>query len=334
VSLIRDLYYEVKPLIPRRAHLAIRRALARRAWAKSGDAWPILRKASVPPVGWVGWPNKKKFAFVLTHDVEGNSGVGRALELADLEQSLGFRSSFNFVPEGEYRVSSRLRAELVKRGFEIGVHDLRHDGKLYRSQQAFISAAQRINEYLREWDAVGFRSAFMHHRLDWLHHLDIEYDMSTFDTDPFEPQPDGMETIFPFWQAPREEGGDSVTDCSVREEGYVELPYTLVQDSTLFLFLGEDSTRIWKQKLTWIAEHGGMALVIIHPDYIHFGSKSKYGTYSSHLYSSFLSWVKEEFDGQFWHALPKTVARHVAGTERNTPARAPAPARVEAGCSR
>jgi hypothetical protein len=330
VSLIRNLYYEVKPLIPRGAHLAIRRALARRARAKAGDTWPILRKAGAPPAGWAGWPNEKKFAVVLTHDVEGSVGVNQTLELADLEESLGFRSSFNFVPEGEYRVSSRLRAELVQRGFEIGVHDLHHDGKLYRSQQAFLSAAQKINGYLRDWNSVGFRSAFMHHQLDWLHHLEIEYDMSTFDTDPFEPQPDGVETIFPFWRGRvvSDSPGDSVISCPGRQDGYVELPYTLVQDSTLFLFLGEDSTRIWKQKLEWIAKQGGMALVIIHPDYMQFGSKSKSGAYSSHLYSNFLSWLKEEFGGQFWHGLPKEVARLVAGAERNTAAVA------EAGCSR
>jgi hypothetical protein len=34
---------------------------------------------------------------------------------------------------------------------------------------------------------------------DWLHQLNIEYDLSTFDTDPFEPQPEGRHTIFPFW---------------------------------------------------------------------------------------------------------------------------------------
>ena len=39
----------------------------------------------------------------------------------------------------------------------------------------------------------------MLHNLVWLRDLDILYDASTFDTDPFEPQPEGMETIFPFW---------------------------------------------------------------------------------------------------------------------------------------
>src|SRR6516164_8618023 len=38
--------------------------------------------------------------------------------------------------------------------------------------------------------------------------------------------------------------------------GYVELPYTLPQDSTLFILLGEKTTNIWQRKLDWIAQHG------------------------------------------------------------------------------
>src|SRR4029079_8065841 len=112
------------------------------------------------------------------------------------------------------------------------------------------------NGYLQEWGAVGFRSAFMFHKLDWLHDLNILYDASTFDTDPFEPQPDGVNTIFPFWTA------------GSFGRGYVELPYTLAQDSTLFLVLRERGPEIWKQKLDWIAAHGGMALLNTHPDYM------------------------------------------------------------------
>ena len=52
--------------------------------------------------------------------------------------------------------------------------------------------------------------------------------------------------------------------------GYVELPYTLPQDSTLFLLLREKTNGIWKTKLDWIAQHGGMALLNTHPDYMRF----------------------------------------------------------------
>ena len=77
----------------------------------------------------------------------------------------------------------------------------------------------------------------MLNNLDWLHDLDIAYDASTFDTDPFEPQPDGVGTIFPYWIpgpcAPASEIPN--TQLAVSRPGYVELPYTLPQDSSLFL---------------------------------------------------------------------------------------------------
>ena len=69
---------------------------------------------------------------------------------------------------------------------------------LYRFRRVLQQRASIINAYLKEWGAVGFRSPAMHHNLEWLQDLDIEYDASTFDTDPFEPQPDGVGTIFPF----------------------------------------------------------------------------------------------------------------------------------------
>ena len=117
--------------------------------------------------------------------------------MTDIEKELGFRSSFNFVPE-RYQVSSEIRDRLTSDGFEVGVHGLYHDGKLYKSRKIFRERSAQINQYMEEWKAVGFRSPAMHHNLDWLHDLNIEYDASTFDTDPFEPQSDGVRTIFPF----------------------------------------------------------------------------------------------------------------------------------------
>jgi len=66
-----------------------------------------------PPEDWPGWPEGKKFAFVLTHDVESKAGLGKCRPLMQLETELGFRSSFNFVPEGEYSVPADLREELT-----------------------------------------------------------------------------------------------------------------------------------------------------------------------------------------------------------------------------
>ena len=115
----------------------------------------------------------------------------------ELELDLGFRSSFNFIPEGSYRVTAELREELTANGFEVGIHDLKHDGHLFASHREFKRRAVRINDYAREWGASGFRSGFMLRNLDWLHDLDVQYDASTFDTDPFEPQPDGASHHLP-----------------------------------------------------------------------------------------------------------------------------------------
>jgi len=290
-------YYAVKPLLPLALSLVARRRRAdsrRRAYA---SVWPIDQAAGATPPGWPGWPEGKRFAFVLTHDVEGNRGLGRVERLMDLEMKHGFRSSFNFVPEGDYRVPEAMRRRLGEAGFEVGIHGLNHDGKLYNSKAKFAGKAAGINGYLREWGACGFRSPSMQHRLEWLHQLDVEYDCSTFDTDPFEPEPDGFGTIFPFWVA------------GPNGSGYVELPYSLPQDFTLFVLLRERTIDVWKRKLDWVAEHGGMALLDSHPDYMAFDGEPARDEYPASYYEELLRYAREKYDGLFWEATPREVAR-------------------------
>lgn len=293
------LYYAIKPLLPWSLRILARRIRARRIARHCAPIWPINPATATPPADWGGWPSGKQFAFVLTHDVEGRTGLARCRELADCEARLGFRSSFNFIPEGEYEATPALRAELHRRGFEVGVHDLHHDGSLYKNRERFQRCAKKINTYLRDWNAVGFRSGFMYHNLDWLHDLEAQYDASTFDTDPFEPQPDAANTIFPFWVPGA--GGPA-------REGYVELPYTLSQDSSLFIILQQRSNAIWKEKLDWIAERGGMALVNVHPDYLHIKSHRQAKQTILDHYLEFLQYVKTRYENAYWHALPREVA--------------------------
>src|SRR5206468_505000 len=292
-------YYVLKPSIPGKVRLAVRRLRAERLSRRLSGVWYINETARTAPDGWPGWPDGKQFAFVLTHDVDSKRGFDRCLQVAEMDRRLGFRASFNFVPEGPYIVPASLRNSLAGKGFEIGVHDLRHDGKLYVSREGFTAGAQKINHYLAAWKSVGFRSAFMFHQLSWLRDLDIVYDASTFDIDPFEPQPDGANTIFPFWVS-RDDG-----------TGYVELPYTLPQDSTLFVLLRERSIETWKRKLDWVAEHGGMALVNVHPDYMNFDGRPASSEYGAHLYQDFLEYVRARYGRHAWFALPRDVAAYV-----------------------
>ena len=299
-SLLTRFYYNVKPYVPRGVRWALRRNRAAGIRERNSDIWPINEAAGITPSGWRGWPDGKQFALVLTHDVESKDGVKKVKNLAELEMRAGVRSSFNFIPEGGYFVPEDLRVWLIEKGFEVGVHDLYHDGKLYRSRSAFKSNAQLINQYLRTWGATGFRSGFMLRQLEWLHDLNVDYDASTFDTDPFEPQSDGCRTIFPFFvPKPNQQDGS----------GYVELPYTLPQDSTLYLLLRERSAEIWLRKLDWIAKQGGLALINIHPDYMDF-HKTDFSSlrYPVSLVEELLDYVRNRYRDQFWNPLPKDLA--------------------------
>ena len=297
--LINKIYYLLKPILPWRLRTALRRWRGDRRRRAFASVWPIDRKAGITPYGWPGWPDGKKFAVVLTHDVEGNKGYNRVEQLMEVEKQFGFRSSFNFVPEREYRVSANLRQTLEQAGFEVGVHGLKHDGKLYSSKAKFAARAARIREYCRDWNASGFRSPLMQHKLGWLHELGTEYDASTFDTDPFEPEPDGAGTIFPFWVS------------SGNGTGFVELPYTVVQDFTLFVVLREQNIDIWKQKIDWIVEKGGMVLINTHPDYMQFGTdEQEPNEYPVKLYEEFLAYLRQKYEGSFWTGTPQELSRY------------------------
>lgn len=297
--ILLDTYFRVKPYVPQAFRLRVRRLLAQRSMPLFSGQWPINQLAGRAPDWWVGWPHGKRFAFVLTHDVEGKKGLARCRELAEMETRSGFRSSFNFVAEGEYETPRSLRDFLSTHGFEVAVHDLRHDGKLYSSRKSFRRHAQRINQRLAEWNAVGFRSGLMLHNFDWLRDLDVLYDASSFDTDPFEPQPDGVNTIFPFWIGRND------------QSGYVELPYTLPQDSTLFLVLRELGIETWKRKLDWVASHGGLAMVIVHPDYVSLDGVRRSSEYPVRFYQEFLEYVANRYGQEAWFALPKDVAAYI-----------------------
>jgi len=290
------IYYLVKSIIPRSITPHLRRLYNRRL--KTEGIWPIesryayflwevlrqvLMLSDSKELTIKGfWPDHNRFAFVLTHDIETAAGQEFVEVVTDLEENLGFRSLFNFVPES-YKLNYKLLDDLRQRGFEVGIHGLRHDGRLFDSKPAFMQKASRINQYLKEWNAVGFRAELTHRQPEWMQVLEIEYDLSFFDTDPFEPIPGGTMSIWPFFTG-----------------HFVELPYTLVQDYTLTSVLGETSPRIWLEKVEFIEEYHGMALVNTHPDYL----KSK-PTWD--VYEKFLTAMKKH--DCYWHALPGEVAK-------------------------
>jgi peptidoglycan/xylan/chitin deacetylase (PgdA/CDA1 family) len=299
-QLSRDaqLYYQMKRLLPHALRLFLRRRYRRHQEGRFPLAWPIedryvqfqfhcmanlMRQRGQDCAPYIGiWPRGHRFALVLTHDIESARGQAFVREVADLEEHLGFRSAFNFVPE-RYPIDHALMHDLRRRGFEIGLHGLEHDDKLFSSRGAFDQRAPRINQYAQDWGVVGFRAPYMHRNPEWMQALEIEYDSSFFDTDPYEPMPGGTMSIWPFFLG-----------------HFVELPYTLAQDHTLSVILGERTPRLWLDKVDFIEQWHGMALLNTHPDYLR-------EPRCLAIYEAFLCAMKERTT--YWHALPRHVAQ-------------------------
>lgn len=290
-------YYAVKPLLPRRLQLAVRRLYARRQRRREFPRWPaedllvrhqqesfrrLIEAAGGDRVPFVNfWPERRRFAFVLTHDVEGSAGVENIARVRELEARHGLVSSWNFVAE-DYPIPDGLFAELRAAGCEVGLHGIHHDGKLFRDEASFERMLPRIHRYLDEWDAVGFRSPATHRNANWMPRLGTLYDSSFPDTDPFEPQAGGCCSIFPYFM------GD-----------LVELPITLVQDHTMWEILRSPGIDLWVDKSEWIRARHGLVNVIVHPDYLLSAERLA-------LYERFLAFLAGLEDG--WHALPCEVA--------------------------
>ena len=295
--LLRKIYYTAKPLIPRGLQLSLRRTRIRMLRNKYRQTWPIYTPGAKGIASGTQWPDGKRFALVLTHDVEGPTGRDRCKPLVQLEKDLGFRSAFYFVPE-RYSTRPELRDYITQQGFEVGVHGLYHDGKLYNNTAVFQQRVPTINDYLNDWKSCGFSSPCAHHNLAWTSELNVKYAVTTYDTDPFEPQGGGIGTVFPF----------RVHNCQTGRD-YIEIPYTLPQDFALYVLMKEKTIEIWKRKLDWIAQCGGMVHLKTHPDYMSFETETTgVEEYPLSYYADFLRYVRQTYSVQYWHACPNELA--------------------------
>jgi hypothetical protein len=290
-------FYRVKPLIPRPVQIALRRVGAQRQRRTPFPAWPyedvLLRQRadalraelasrgtdSMPIVGL--WPQDSRFAWVLTHDVEGPLGLERMEWLQDIERRHGCMSSWNLCANW-YPIADADLQRVRAAGGEIGVHGLYHDDRLFRDRSSFEASLPGIRHCMEAWGAEGFRAPALHRDARWMHELPCSYDSSYPHSDPFQPLPGGCCAIHPFFF------GD-----------VVELPLTLEQDFTLFELLRERTVSLWTEKSRWIIRHHGLINVLVHPDYMTAERLERY--------EELLVFLREQPGG--WHALPREVAR-------------------------
>jgi hypothetical protein len=237
------------------------------------------------PLIWF-WPNGWKSCVILTHDVEESAGVNFCSSLMEIDDSFKFKSSFQLIPENCYSVPPVLFNRIRERGFEINVHDLNHDGHLYDDRQEFLRRARKINQYVKEYGASGFRAGALYRNLDWYDAFEFSYDMSVPNVGHLDPQPGGCCTLMPYFI------GD-----------VLELPLTTIQDYMLFNILGVYSTDLWKQQIEMITKSHGLASFNAHPDYL-------LERRAQNTYEALLAHLSElRAGGEVWIPLPKEVDR-------------------------
>lgn len=300
-SLFRSIYYLFRPLMPVMTRKYLQR-LYFRGWEKVAfPNWPVdctvenlleyllvlamkAQGVSEIPFIWF-WPDGASNCAIMTHDVETSAGVEFCPWLMDLNDSFGIKSSFQIVPEQRYPVRAAFLETIRRRGFEVNVHDLDHDGHLFSKRAEFLRRVVKINNYGRQWGAVGFRSAVLYRNPGWFSEFDFDYDMSIPNVAQLDPQRGGCCTVFPYLI------GD-----------LVELPVTATQDYSLFHVLGEYSTRLWQEQIAIIRARHGLMSFIIHPDYI-ISEKPR------RVYAELLRHLAElRSQGETWIALPREVA--------------------------
>jgi hypothetical protein len=297
-GMLRKTYYALKPVIPRAVQIAMRRRYAQIRPLPKFPGWPyepliadkidayftwLLREGGCDSVHWIGmWPEGKRFALALTHDVEWGEGLQVSPDLQQLEVRLGYVSSWNLVAE-RYPIDWSIVQVLRQNGGEIGIHGLKHDGITFKTREIFEERKRKIHDYMKKWNVAGFRSPSTLRHAEWMKEFEFEYDSSFPDSDPYEPQPGGCCSVWPFFLG-----------------SMVELPLSMAQDHTLFVILQHEDIRVWQEKADWIAAHWGLVLINIHPDYVVFKNHYRY-------YQDFLTYMKEKED--MWHALPRDIAK-------------------------
>jgi hypothetical protein len=298
----RRIYYAVRPWMGVGLRKHLQKAHLSRWDRIAFPHWPVdltverLMEASMTlaieasgkerlPFIWF-WPDGASACGLMTHDIEGQTGLDFCDELMDIDEGHAIRSAFQLIPEGREEAWERTAARLRARGFEVNLHDLNHDGRLFTDREEFLARARRINGYARRFNCDGFRSGAMYREQGWFGAFEFAYDMSVPNAAHLEPQRGGCCTVMPYFV------GD-----------VLELPLTTTQDYTLFHILNDYSIDLWREQIELIAGRHGLISIITHPDYL-------VGQRERDVYLKLLGHLVElrERDG-VWFALPGEVNR-------------------------
>lgn len=266
-SILYRAYYFLRPLIPGAVRKHLQKARLSNWNTLKFPRWPVDRSVDLLfeqllltslraqgleriPFIWF-WPDGAPGCAVMTHDVETTQGRDFCATVMDLDDAHGIKASIAVVPELRYDVTTVYLDSIRKRGFEVCVQDLNHDGHLFKDREEYLVRVEKINAYGKQYGATGFRSAVLYRNQMWFDQLKFSYDMSVPNVAHLEAQRGGCCTVMPYFV------GD-----------ILELPVTTTQDYALFNYLNEYSIDLWRRQIDLVMEQHGLISFIVHPDYI------------------------------------------------------------------
>ena len=301
-NVAKQIYYFTRPFLPVLLRRYFQRAYLR-GWKEIAfPEWPVdfsvdtlmervlalvMLSQGIKRIPFIWfWPNGAPSCAIMTHDVEDAEGRNFCNSLMNLDDRFSIKSAFQIVPEARYETQNGFLDSFHARGFEVNIHDLNHDGFLFREKAEFCRRADEINRYAKDFGAEGFRSGAMYRNQDWYGALDFSYDMSIPTVAHLEPQRGGCCTVMPYFI-----------------DKILELPLTTIQDYSLFHILGDYSIDLWKQQTELIMKRNGLVSFITHPDYlVRKRAQSVYLDLLAHL-------SRLRAEKKLWIALPAEVNR-------------------------
>jgi len=209
-----------------------------------------------------GLQRKRPPSLLITHDVETEKGLRRALSLKAVEDELNVQSMW-FLPSDEYPIARHIGRDLAE-GSTIGSHDVKHDGRLIHIRRhnelvERLSESRLKLEGLFEKDVKCFRSPllqFSRRILSALHEAGYRFDFSVPCWEPVHPL-----TMSGF-------GVESVQAFEV--DRVVESPLTLFQDHQVFAVLRmntREAVKFLVGQAKLVRGIDGDIIVLVHPDY-------------------------------------------------------------------
>ena len=226
------------------------------------------------------WPDGNEIGVCLSHDIDKQFGHATVDRLATLEESMGFRSSWNFV-SSESELDEWLLHDLLDRGHEVCLNGSCLYTGLSETRGTVEDRLHWIGNIPAYCDGHEFRASRVTRNRRWFH--DSRFDQAfCFEAEPSDANLGDVGGVWP-----------------LIADGHVELPCTLTQEHTLTASLGETTARIWITKLSCLRSLSGLGMLVTRPDY-------SVDAESLAVYRSFLQHLAMQQDA--WHALPGEVA--------------------------